>query len=285
MAPPEARSHLSMVVLHSISKGRCVNIRILGCHGSDQLVITETTPLSCRPCAFLINDTLLVDAGTIGSKLTLSEQLTIRHVLLSHVHFDHIKELPTLADNLAGVSSAPVVIAGIPPVLASLRAHVFNWTVYPDFFALPSAGHPVFSIQRLRAGETSVLSGLRVTPIRVNHVVPTVGFIISDGESAVLYSGDTHQTDEIWQVAAGVPELKAAFIETSYPDEEADLARQAKHLTPSLLASEFRKIGRPDLPVYVYHVKPRFRDRIRKQVQAAGMTRAVLLEEEHKLTV
>jgi len=249
------------------------------------MVTREATSISCRPCTFLVNDTVLVDAGTIGSKLTLVEQLNIRHILLSHLHFDHVKDLPTLADNLAGASKTPVVIASIAHVLEGLQTHVFNWAVYPDFFELPSAERPVLSRHMLRSGNRSVLSGLSVTPIAVNHAVPTVGFIISDGESAFLYSGDTYETEEIWRVAATVPELKAAFIETSYPDEQADLARQSKHLTPSLLAGELRKIGRPDLQVYVYHMKPRFRDQIRKQVEAAGMARVTLLEEDQKLTV
>jgi ribonuclease BN (tRNA processing enzyme) len=262
-----------------------VNIRVLGCHGSDQLVASNGRILSCRPCSFLVNDSVLIDAGTIGSRLTLDQQLKIRYILLSHLHFDHIKELPTLADNRSGTSAAPIALTSIAPVLDGLRTHIFNWHVYPDFFTLPSAGDPVFSMQALRLGEDSMLSDLRVIPVAVNHTVPTVGFVLDDGQSAVLYSGDTYETDELWCVAAGVPTLKAAFIEVSYPDDMASLAYQAKHLTPSLLVKELRKLGRPDLPVYAYHMKPRFRTRIKEEIRQLGIEQVTLLEEDQLITV
>jgi glyoxylase-like metal-dependent hydrolase (beta-lactamase superfamily II) len=113
-----------------------MNVRVLGCHGSGQLVPGANGPIQCGTCGFLVNDQLLVDAGTIGSRLFLDEQRRIRVVLLTHLHFDHIRELPTLADNLVGEIDEPVVIAAIPEVLDGLRAHIFNGTVYPDFFRL-----------------------------------------------------------------------------------------------------------------------------------------------------
>lgn len=262
-----------------------MNIRVLGCHGSDQLIASNGKVLSCRPCSFLVNDSVLIDAGTIGSKLTLDEQLNIRHILLSHLHFDHIKELPTLADNRSETSAAPIVVASIAPVLAGLHSHIFNWNVYPDFFKLPSASDPVFTSHTLRLGEASIVSDLRVVPVAVNHTVPTAGFVLDDGESAVLYSGDTYETDELWRVAANIPTLRAAFIEVSYPNDMASLAYQAKHLTPSLLVKEFRKLRRSDLPVYAYHMKPRFRSRIKEEVSQLRIERVTLLEEDQIITV
>ena len=120
-----------------------MKIRVLGCRGSDQLLTGNGRTVQCRPCAFLINDTVLLDAGTVGSRLTLPEQMKIRHILLSHLRFDHIKDLPTLVDNLVGESDSSLVVAGIPEVLAGLRAHIFNSSVYPDFFRLPDADRPV----------------------------------------------------------------------------------------------------------------------------------------------
>ena len=98
-----------------------MNVRVLGCHGSGQLVPGENGPVQCGTCGFLINEELLVDAGTVGSRLYLEEQRRIRLVLLTHLHFDHIRELPTLADNLVGEIEEPVVIAAIPEVLALTR--------------------------------------------------------------------------------------------------------------------------------------------------------------------
>lgn len=261
-----------------------VKIRVLGCHGSDQLLDGNGPARQCRPCAFLINDRVLLDAGTIGSRLTLAQQKQITHVVLSHIHFDHIKDLPTLADNLVGESSAPLVIAGIPETLHALHTHIFNSTVYPDFFHIPDAARPVLASHSLQPGQEWAAAGLRIVPIKVNHQVPTVGFLISDEHSTILYSGDTYQTDELWNAASSIRNLSAAFIEVSYPNSEANLARQAKHLTPHLLGGEFRKIRRPDLPVYAYHLKPRFRAHIETELQQLHLPHLSVLEEDIELT-
>ncbi|MBI4401997.1 MAG: 3',5'-cyclic-nucleotide phosphodiesterase [Nitrospirae bacterium] len=262
-----------------------MKVRVLGCHGSDQLLDGDRGPRQCRTCGFLINETVMVDAGTIGSALRLTEQKRIRHILLSHLHFDHIQGLPTLADNLVDDVVNPVVLTSTTQVLNDLQFHIFNDKVYPDFLKLPTPQQPVFQCRALEAGKESDVGGLRVTPIPVNHLVPTVGFLIREGASSFLYSGDTYETHEIWRVAAHEPTLKAAFIETSFPDELNDLALASKHLTPSLFAREFRKIGRPDLPVYIYHVKPRFREEIKRQLSKFGIAHLTVLEEGQEITI
>lgn len=262
-----------------------MKIRILGCHGSDQLVAEHGQMVQCQPCAFLINDTVLLDAGTVGSLLTLPEQTQISHVLLSHLHFDHIKGLPTLADNLAGESGQGLVVASLPEILDGLRTHIFNNSIYPDFFRLPNPAHPVFTPLPLKEQQEWRVSGLSIVAIRVNHVVPTVGFLISDERTTILYSADTYQTEDLWRAAATMPNLRAAFIEVSYPNDEAALAHTAKHLTPELMRGEFKKMGRPDLPVYAYHLKPRFRGLITDELQQLHMPDITVLDEKMELTL
>jgi ribonuclease BN (tRNA processing enzyme) len=262
-----------------------MKVRVLGCHGSDQLVEAHPDPWTCRTCGFLINDTVLVDAGTVGSVLLLAEQKRIRHILLSHLHFDHVKGLPTLADNLVGEWGDPVVLRSIPEVLDGLKSFVFNNALYPDFLALPDPKKPVLVSQALKIREETEVNGLHVTAVPVNHLVPTVGFLIREGNSSILYSGDTDQTDEIWKLAAQEPTLKAAFIETSFPNELAGLAKTSKHLTPATFAEEFRKIGRPTLPVYVYHMKPRFRGQIQRELAALKIPNLHVLAEGEVLTI
>jgi ribonuclease BN (tRNA processing enzyme) len=261
-----------------------VNIRVLGCHGSDQLVEGHPEPRPCRTCGFLINETVLVDAGTVGSVLLLSEQQRIRQIVLSHLHFDHVKGLPTLADNLVGTGAETVWLRSIPEVLTGLQQHMFNDQLYPDFLALPDPNHPVFSCRPLELRQENEICGLRITPVPVNHLVPTIGFFIREGNSTILYSGDTCQTDEIWAIAAKEQTLKAAFIETSFPDELADLAQTSRHLTPATFAMEFRKIGRPNLPVFVYHMKPRFRREIQRQLHDLKIANLRVLEEGEVLS-
>ncbi len=263
-----------------------VKIRVLGCHGSDQLLERDGKSRQCRTCGFLINGTVMIDAGTIGAALRLDEQKRLRHILLSHLHFDHVQGLPTLADNLVeedGDPVEPVTLTSLASVLDGLHAYLFNGSVYPDFFSLPEPGHPIFKCRTLEAGKESDVSGLSIKAIPVNHLVPTIGFVIRDGDSSVLYSGDTHATDEIWKVAAKEPTLKAAFIETSFPNRMVELAKISKHLTPTLLAQEFKKLGRPDLPLYIYHVKPRFRHEIIGELSQLKIRNLTVLEEGQEL--
>jgi ribonuclease BN (tRNA processing enzyme) len=262
-----------------------VRIKVLGCHGSDQLLPRFQKSLACGTCGFLFNGTLLVDAGTVGTKLHLEEQYAIRHVLLSHLHFDHIQGLPTLVDNRFGGETDGLVVASIPEVLSGLRTHIFNGEVYPNFFHLPTPDRPVLTSQALSPGQDYLLSGLHVIPIRVNHLVPTVGFLITDDRSTVLYSGDTHHTEEIWRLARQMPNLKAVFIESSYPDHMADLATHSKHLTPAMLRKEFAKLGQPELPLYVFHMKPRFRDQIVEELHALNIPNLSVLEEGQEIVV
>lgn len=262
-----------------------MNIRVLGCHGSDGLLTRERGTPECNTCGFLLDGTVLLDAGTVASKLLFEEQKQIRHVLLSHLHFDHIKGLPTFADNLSEDAASPVTIAAIPEVIAGLRRHIFNTTVYPDFFTIPTPNAPTFVAQSIEAGKPYCVDGFEITPILVNHTVPAVGFIIRDQSAALLYSGDTYLTDELWSLAHHIPNLKAAFIECSYPDTKKDLAQISKHLTPSLLAKEFRKIGRPDIAVYAYHLKPAFNDQIVRELKDMGIRYLSVLEEGQSISI
>lgn len=261
-----------------------MRINVLGCHGSDQLLPRFQKSLACGTCGFLFNGTLLLDAGAVGTKLRFEEQYAIRHVLLSHLHFDHIQGLPTLVDNRFGETDG-LVVASIPEVISGLRTHIFNGAVYPNFFHLPTPDRSILTSLDLSPGQAYLLSGLHVVPILVNHLVPAVGFLISDDQSTVLYSGDTHHTEDIWRLARQMPNLKAVFIEASYPDQMADLATHSKHLTPTMMRKEFEKLGQPELPLYAFHMKPRFRDQIVQELRALNIPNLSVLEEGQEIVV
>lgn len=262
-----------------------MQIRVLGCHGADCLVEATDRPVRQESCGFLIDDSVLLDAGTIGARLTLEEQRRIRFVLLSHLHFDHIKGLPLLVDNLAEDFVAPVTVAATESVIQGLIEHVFNDKVYPNFFKLPDREHPVLQTQVLHRGKPVTLGHLEVIPVPVNHTVPTVGYIVKDRGAALLYSGDTYQTEEIWSLGRAIPGLKAVFLELSFPDDMDKLAKKSKHLTPSLFLKEFQKLGRPDLPIYAYHMKPAYRNQIEEQISRLGIARVGFLQEGQIITL
>jgi ribonuclease BN (tRNA processing enzyme) len=109
--------------------------------------------------------------------------------------------------------------------------------------------------------------------------------VVKDRRAALLYSGDTYKTEEIWSLGRTIPELKAAFIESSFPNELADLAKQTKHLTPSLLAEEWRKLRNDQVPVYAYHLKPPCKDQILRELHELNIPGLKVLEEDQRLTI
>jgi len=262
-----------------------MQIQVLGCHGADQLVGGTAGLVRQETCGFLIDGSLLLDAGTIGTRLSLAEQQRIRYVLLSHLHFDHIKSLPTLADNLAEEFDEPVIVAAAESVIQGLQDHVFNDKLYPNFFALPNRKRPILQAQILKPGQPVTLGHLEVIPVEVNHTVPTVGYVVKDRQSALLYSGDTYETEEIWRLGRTIPELKAAFIESSFPNKLAALSKQSKHLTPSLFAGEWRKLQNDQVPVYAYHLKPPYKDQILRELRELQIPGLQVLEEGQTLTI
>lgn len=249
-----------------------MKIRVLGCHGAE-LADQKT-------CGFQINTSVLMDAGTIASALNLSEQSQIRHILISHIHLDHTKGLASFSENLqAEASGTPVTLIGLESVLNALKTHLFNNQLWPDFTCIPNRENPVFRMQSLSKGEVLTVGDLEISTYAVNHTVPSSGFIIREKNSALLYSGDTHQTEDIWKAAAKEPHLKAALIEVSFPDALIDLAKESKHLTPALFYKEFSKMGLPNLPVYAYHMKPRYLQQIKKELEALALPNLTLLRD------
>jgi ribonuclease BN (tRNA processing enzyme) len=249
-----------------------MQIRVLGCHGAKFSKL--------RTCGFLINGSVLLDAGTICSSLTFSEQSRIRYVLLSHIHADHIKDLTFLSENLiAEKKRRPVVIISLAKVLAGLQRNLFNNQIWPDFTKLPNDRNPVFRLKTIREGQTIKIDGLEITAFRVNHIIPCAGFLIRNKHSSFVYSGDTHETDRLWKAAAEEPHLKAALIETSFPNALERLATISKHLTPRLLLKEFLKIKKPALPLYIYHMKPRYMEMIRRELKQLKIENLTVLKD------
>ena len=253
-----------------------MKIRVLGAYGG-------AMP-GCAPCGFLIDGTVLLEAGTASSVLNLEEQRRIRHILVSHIHMEHVQTLAYLADNLfAPEGREPISLVTLPGVAEDLRLHFFNNRIWPDFTRIPDPSRPLYAYQVVTDGEPVALDGLEVQPFAVEHSVVSTGYLIRRGSAAFAFSGDTHHTERLWAAAKSDPHLKAAFIEVSFPDEMAGLAERTGHLCPKQLAVEFAKLGRPDLPVYAYHMKPRYLERIRAQLADLGLARLTVLEDGMEL--
>jgi cAMP phosphodiesterase len=227
--------------------------------------------------AYVVNDSLAVDAGCLGYYGSAQDQARIRHVLISHTHIDHVASLPIFVENAYEGKRDCVTVHGSDTVLDCLRTDLFNNRLWPDFLALSPPNAPFLRLAALEAGKTVELEGLRITPIPVNHVVPTLGFVIEDETAAVVMASDTGPTDEIWRRANETPNLRAVFLEACFPNDRQWLADVSKHLTPLSFAEEVRKLQRP-VPVYAVHIKARFRARVVQELHALGLPNVLIGE-------
>ena len=172
----------------------------------------------------------------------------------------------------------PLSVLSTAPVVASLQASVFNNIAWPDFSRIPPHG-PVLGYSELVEGREQRVGDLWVTPIAVDHTIPTCGFIVHDGRTGFVYSADTGPTTAIWQAARERPDLDAVILECSFPNRLDKLADVAGHLTPRRVERELDKLP-PDLPVWIFHVKAPFYDETGEELtRIHGASRLVLLEQ------
>ena len=249
-----------------------MKIRVLGAYGAEGL--------GQRPTAFLVNERILVDAGTVGGALTCAEQRLIQHALISHAHLDHVVGLAFLTETIAfaGEAREPLTIAGVEPVLDALRSGVFNNVGWPDFAQIPPEA-PVMKYRTLVEDAEQRVGDLWVTPVAVSHSVPTTGFIVHDGNTGFIFSGDTGPTTAIWKAARGLRGLRAIILECAYPNRLATLADVAMHMTPALIEREIEKLP-PNVPIWIYHIKPQFYDEIAAELSRIDPARISLLEQD-----
>jgi ribonuclease BN (tRNA processing enzyme) len=220
--------------------------------------------------SYLLNETVALDAGSLGLHRTPGEQARVRHVLVSHTHLDHLASLPMLLDNVYQGGSDCVTVYGNDAVLDCLGRDVFNDRLWPDFIRLSGERPPFLRLERLEPGRPVDLDGLRITPVPVDHVVPTLGFVVEDGSAAVVFPSDTGPTEEIWRRANAAANLRAVFLEATFPQAMAELAGIARHLTPALFAAEVRKVRRPVRFIAV-HISPRFYPQVVEELRALGL--------------
>lgn len=220
--------------------------------------------------SYLIGDSVAVDAGSIGLSGTPADQRRVQHVLLTHSHTDHVASLPILLDNTLTQDGRALEVWAGRETLAALRSDVFNDRIWPRLEVFQRSAGPALVLHELESEREVDLAGLKVLPVRVDHTVPTLAFIVrAPGASAVI-AGDTAPTQRLWQVAGGIPDLRAVFLEASFPDELADLAGRSMHLTPRSFAGERAKLAR-ELAFIAVHLKPRHRERIVAQLRALAI--------------
>ena len=217
--------------------------------------------------SYLVNQTVAVDAGCLGLRGSPEEQEAVRHVLLTHAHADHITSLPFFLENVWSESPDCPGVYGSPETLDTLRRSIFNNEVWPDFVALSDRMPPFVRLQAVQPEVPFEAGGLTVTPVRMNHPIPTFAYVIREGDTAVIFGADSGPTTRLWEVAHRTPGLRAVFLEASFPNRMKAIAEASLHLTPETFGREAAKLP-AGVKIIAVHLKVRYRDEIIRELQA-----------------
>jgi ribonuclease BN (tRNA processing enzyme) len=224
-----------------------LKIRFLGAHNSE----SATAGLM----SILVDDRLVLDAGSMASRLSFDEQVELKAILVSHAHYDHIRDIPALAMNLL-LRNTGCTVYSIPEVLESLAAHLMDGVIYPDFRQRPAAD-PTIRLVNLEPLRTTTIEGYRVLPVPVNHSLPCVGYqVTAPGGAVLFYTGDTGPgLESCWRKI--MPQL--LIVELTASERFRELMMKVGHMTPGLLRQElgvFKDIHGYLPRIVVAHISP-----------------------------
>lgn len=203
----------------------------------------------------LLTPSTVIDTGCLLSSLDISQLLEIENVIITHCHFDHIKNLPIFADFMLSLGGRRFTVYTTETIMNQIKTHVLNNLIWPDFTLLPNKKSPTINFAPIEFDKPFTIDSLEFLPIPVNHLVESLGFIIRKGKEAIAYSGDTYISDNFVDCINENSSIKTICWETSFPDRLESTAVASKHLTPSILAKELSKIKRI-CNIHAFHLKP-----------------------------
>ena len=253
-----------------------MNIHILGAHNGE----SQTTSCVC----FLIDDTLAIDAGGLTSNLSISDQQKLAAILLTHQHYDHIRDIPAIALNLS-LRCHSIEVYSTADVLATIETHLLNGVVYPEFQKLPDS-KPAVKLNVIKPYEPEKIDGHGILAIPVNHGDTTVGYQVSDNQGkTVFYTADTGPGfAQCW--AHINPQLLIADV--TLPNDYEEFAKQTGHLTPNLLKQEliiFRQLKGYLPQVIAVHMDAGLEEKIREEMalvaEALNISITIAYEDMH----
>ena len=250
-----------------------MRLRVLGCSGGIGGRHLRTT-------SFLVDNDVLIDAGSGVGDLSLAELTRIDHVFVTHSHLDHVTSIPFLVDTVGGMRDRPLTVYATGPTIEILKNHLFNWAIWPDFTEIPTPEAPFLRYQEIELGRTVAISGRKFTAVPAIHAVPAVGYHLDSGQGSLVFTGDTGPNYELWKIVNQISNLKVLIIETAFSNKERYLAEVSRHLCPSMLADELAKFERR-AEIWITHLKPGEIELIMEEIEASvGSLRPRMLQND-----
>lgn len=231
--------------------------------------------------SFLINDSILIDAGSAASSLSLKEQRKIDTIFISHTHLDHVKDICFLADNVFTHRRKPIELISTFEILDLLRKHLFNNKIWPDFTTISNGKCPILTYRPIETSAQIGAIDVRIYP--VHHPVPAIGFIIKEKKNSIVITGDTGPTELLWEAANAESNLKAVLTEIAFPNRLQKVADLAGHFTPGMFKSEMSKL-KSDVPLLIYHLKPEYIKELQREIKALKLPKLKLLKMKQRFT-
>ena len=251
-----------------------MQVKVLGCSGG--------IGGNMRTTALLVDDDVLIDAGTGVGDLSLEALLKIDHIFVTHSHIDHIGFIPLLIDTVMGLRAKPITVHASSEVITILKLHIFNWLIWPNFNQIPDPAAPFLIYNEMAVGEKIMINQKTITALPANHVVPAVGYQINSGAHSLVFTGDTAGSADFWQVVNNINNLKYLIIETAFSNAEAHLAKLSKHLCPNTLAAELAYLqSQPQ--VFITHLKPGEDVTIMQEIAANPTTKHCIALLNHQI--
>jgi len=223
------------------------HLRILGCSGG--------IGKNLRTTSLLLDDDVLIDAGTGVGDLSLDEMAKIDTIFLTHSHLDHIVSVPLLIDSVGARRDKPVRVLGLTATIEALKQHIFNNVIWPDFSKIPSVDRPFLKLGTLNLGDVITVGARQITVLPASHSVAAVGYAITTEQSTLAFTGDSGPCSAFWDALGTLPGLKHLIVETSFTDKDHVLAELSSHYCPISLSQSFQPLE-PAVQLWISHLKP-----------------------------
>jgi ribonuclease BN (tRNA processing enzyme) len=250
-----------------------MKIKVLGCSGAE-------FPGHNLP-SFLLDGRILFDAGSITNVLDEKDQLKVENIFITHSHLDHVKGIPFLLDNVTIRNRQHKVnVFSISSIIKAIKKNLLNSLVWPDF-----AHKGILKLREIKTGQSIKMGDYTISPVRVNHSVPAVGYLVEDKKKrCFFYTGDTGPSGETWKNLER-KEIHCLIIEVTFPNRMEETALKTGHLTPQLLKKEILKIKYTPEKICVSHLKPQYFKTIKSELQKLKMNGLRILRDRETIEI
>ena len=236
------------------------SIKILGAYG--------TKASGYGTSSIALDNSVTIDAGNLLDALGDSS-IDIEHIWLTHSHLDHIVDIAYILDNYFIQRKKKLYIYGLPETIQALKENFLNDTLWPDFSKIALTDSKDMAVEyreieiaaRYEIGENKYLE-----PFGTDHTVASCGYIYTQQKSAIMIATDTYSLENIILLLQERNNIKSLIIECSFPNSMELLAKESKHLTPSLLFDQLKSLKRRDIKIYINHIKPIYIDLISLEI-------------------